>query len=374
MKVATLRHSRRDGWVFDGPGIDDPQLIIWFTAYQGAAPEPFDSLRQMFPQAAVAGCTTNGEIYRGEVMEGGSVAAAIRFDSTEVKAAFKVLETGADAHEAGAALAAELEGKGLKAVFVLADAFSFNGSELVNGLSAALPPEVIVAGGMAGDDGMLGRATRAGLDRAPCDGGVVALGFYGSALKVTNGVAGGWEPLGPSRCVTRAQGNVCYELDGRPALEVYEAFVGDAETNARLRHPFCIKPNADSDQDIIWEVVGIDRENQGVVFIGPVEEGSWAQLMRGADEGLVSGASEAARIATAGGPAADSLGLVVSCIGRKWVMGQRVGDETEAVQEIADAMPTIGFFSYGEVAPHAKTGVCTLHHASMSVTVLSEAA
>jgi hypothetical protein len=374
MKVAMLRHSREGGWRFDGPAVDDPQLVIWFTAYDGQGPQPFDALRAQFPGAQVAGCTTNGEIYRGEVMDGASVAAAIRFDSTEVKAAFRVLEPGADAREAGRKLAGELSGPGLKAVFVLADAFSFNGSDLVNGLSAALAPEVIVSGGMAGDDGTLGRATRAGLDRAPCDGGVVAIGFYGSALLVTNGVAGGWEPLGPSRLVTRARGNIVYELDGQPALDVYEAFVGNAETSARMRHPFCIKPDAASEQDVIWEVVGIDRENKGVVFIDAAPEGSWAQLMRGADDSLVRGAADAARIAVAGGASSDSLGLVVSCIGRKWVMGQRVGDETEAVQELAGATPTIGFFSYGEVAPHARTGVCTLHHASMSVTMLSEAA
>jgi hypothetical protein len=376
MKVATLRHSSAGGWTFDGPAVEDPQLIIWFTCYDGATPEPYDALRALFPKALVAGCTTNGEIYRGEVMDGGSVAAAIRFESTKVKAAFRRLEAGADARAAGRALAAELKGEGLKAVFALADAFSFNGSDLVNGLSSALPPDVVLSGGMAGDDGALGRATRAGLDCNPCDGGVVAIGFYGSALRVSNGVAGGWEPLGPSRRITRAQGQVCYELDGQPALDVYEAFVGNAGTTARLRHPFCIKPSADSEQDVIWEVVGVDRENKGLVFIDAVPEGSWAQVMRGADENLVKGAAEAARIATAdgSGSGADSLGLVVSCIGRKWVMGQRVGDETEAVQETTDAAPTIGFFSYGEVAPHAKTGVCTLHHASISVTMLSEAA
>ena len=373
MKVAMLRHGRDGGWRFDGPSVEDPQLVIWFTAFDAGEPA-YQALRGLFPKALVAGCTTNGEIYRGEVMEGASVAAAVRFDSTAVKAAFSVLEPGADARAAGRNLAAQLQGDGLKAVFVLADAFSFNGSELVHGLSAALPADVIVSGGMAGDDGALGRSTRAGLDRLPCDGGVVALGFYGSALRVTNGVAGGWEPLGPSRRVTRAQGNIAYELDGQPALDVYEAFVGNAETTARLRHPFCIKPDADSEQDVIWEVVGIDRENKGVVFIDAVPEGSWAQLMRGADDSLVKGAAEAARVAVADGPAPGSLGLVVSCIGRKWVMGQRVGDETEAVQEMAGTTPTIGFFSYGEVAPHARTGVCTLHHASMSVTMLSEAA
>ena len=349
--------------------------MIWFTSFdQSHSPELFEGLRALFPSAQVAGCTTNGEIFRGEVMDGSAVAAAIRFDKTEVRTAFRRLERNGDARAAGQSLAAELSGEGLKAVFVLADAFGFNGPDLVEGLSGALPKGVIVSGGMAGDDGRLSGGTRAGLDMTPCDGGVAAIGFYGQAVRFSHGVAGGWDPLGPCRHITRSAGQLLFELDGQPALDVYESFVGDGETTARMRHPFCIKPEADSEQDVIWEVVGIDRENKALVFIDTVPEGSWAQLMRGVDEHLVDGAAEAARIATAEPPVGEALGLVVSCIGRKWVMGQRVGDETEAVQEQTGSAPTIGFFSYGEVAPHARTGVCTLHHASMSVTMLSEAA
>jgi len=370
-----LCHSPGQGWRFDGPSMEDPQLVIWFAAYdQVKSTEVFDGLRGLFPKALVMGCTTNGEIYRGDVLDGASVAAAVRFDSAHVKGAFVRVEPQGDARAAGRMLAAQLKGAGLKGVFVLADAFGFNGADLVEGLAAELPPDVIVSGGMAGDGGALGSSTKAGLDQVPCDGGAAAIGFYGQTMRISHGVAGGWDALGPLRHITRAEGSVVYELDGQPALDVYERLVGDAETNARLRHPFCIKPEADSQQDVIWEVVGVDRQNKGIVFIDQVPQGSWGQIMRGVDDHLVDGAAEAARKAVAEKPAGDALGLVVSCIGRKWVMGQHVGDETEAVQEVAADAPTIGFFSYGEVAPHARTGVCTLHHASVSVTMLSEAA
>lgn len=370
-----LSHSPGGGWSFDGAPVEDPQLVICFMAFdQAASPAVFEQLHARFPAAQVAACTTNGEIYNGDVMDGASVAAALRFEATEVKTAFSLVERGGDAREAGRRLAQQLVGDGLKAVFLLADAFSFNGSDLVEGVSSALPPEVVVSGGMAGDGGALGNATKAGLNRSPCDGGAVAIGFYGPAVRIRHGVAGGWDELGPSRHITRAEGQIVYELDGEPALDVYERLVGDAGTNARLRHPFSIKPEADSQQDIVWEVVGIDREGKGIVFIDKVPQGSWGQILRGVDEHLVDGAAEAARRALCEPPQGDALGLVVSCIGRKWVMGQRVGDETEAVQDQAAGAPTIGFYSYGEVAPHARTGLCALHHASVAVTVLSEAA
>lgn len=369
-----LSHSRDGAWRFDGPPVEDAQLVLCFMAFaQADSPDAFEALRAMFPKAQIAACTTNGEILNGEVLDGVSVAAAIRFKSTEVRTAFEIVEPQADARQAGRRLARELACDGLKGVFVLADAFSFNGADLVEGLNSELPPGVSVSGGMAGDGGVLGPATKAGVNRPPCARGALAIGFYGPAVRIRHGVGGGWVPLGPSRHVTLAEGSVVYELDGQPALDVYERLVGDAASSARVRHPFCFKARADSEPDLVREVVGVDRERKGLVFIDPVPQNFWAQPMRGVDERLIEGAAQAARIALPDPSDSQALGLVVSCIGRKWVMGQRIGDETEAVQETA-GVPTIGFFSYGEVAPHARTGVSTLHHASVAVTMLSEAA
>ena len=375
MRVATLCYLERTGWVFAGETVEDPQLVIWFGAYaQARKPGVYEGLRERFPSALIAGCSTNGEIFGGDAMDDACVAAAVRFDGTRVKAAYAVLEPGADARAGGRKLAAELQGEALKGVYVLADAFSFNGADLVDGLIESLPEGVVVSGGMAGDDATLGSATLAGLDEAPRQGGALAIGFYGSRVRINHGVAGGWDALGPSRNVTRSEGHVVYELDGQPALEVYERLVGDAGTTARLRHPFAFKPDADSAQDVIREVVGIDRENHGVIFIDTVPQGCWGQILRGTDEHLVDGAALAARRAGMDKADDETLSLVVSCIGRKWVMGQRIGDETEAVQDESPTTPTIGFYSYGEIAPHERTGLCTLHHASVSVTLLSEAA
>jgi hypothetical protein len=221
---------------------------------------------------------------------------------------------------------------------------------------------------------MLGAATLAALDEVPRVGGVVAIGFYGAAVRFGQGVAGGWDALGPPRHITRSEGAVVFEFDGQPALDVYERLVGDASTNARLRHPFAFKAEVDSAQDVIREVVGVDKEARSITFIDQVPQGCWGQILRGVDERLVDGASLAARRAGMNDANGEALSLMVSCIGRKWVMGQRIGDETEAVQEESPGVATIGFYSYGEIAPHERTGRCTLHHASVSVTVLSEAA
>jgi len=313
MRVMTLCHQQDTGWTSQGDPLEDAQLVIWFGAFgQVRAPGVFEGLRTRFPKALIAGCSTNGEIYRGEVMDGSCVAAALRFDATAIRPAYAVVSLGEDVRAAGRQLAGSLCGDGLKAVYVLADAFSVNGAELVEGFIEGLPADVVLAGGMAGDNCTLGAATLAALDEAPRAGGVVAIGFYGEAVRIGQGVAGGWDALGPPRHVTRSEGAVVYEFDGQPALDVYERFVGDASTTARLRHPFAFKPEADSAQDVIREVVGVDKQAKSITFIDQVPQGCWGQILRGVDERLVDGASLAARRAGMNEAHGEALSLMVS--------------------------------------------------------------
>jgi hypothetical protein len=67
------------------------------------------------------------------------------------------------------------------------------------------------------------------------------------------------------------------------------------------------------------------------------------------------------------------VAILVSCIGRKLLLGQRIGDEAEAISEVfGRAIPTIGFYSYGEICHHHFTKKCNLHNQTMTVTVLYE--
>ncbi|MFM2056864.1 MAG: hypothetical protein RLY71_1249, partial [Pseudomonadota bacterium] len=114
---------------------------------------------------------------------------------------------------------------------------------------------------------------------------------------------------------------------------------------------------------------------------GDIPEGWSAQLMRGSHDRLIAGAEQAAKGALAGLPAAgasDTLALLVSCVGRRLLMGQRTADEVEAVQQAVQARlgeraRCIGFYSYGELAPRSASGVCELHNQTMTVTLLTEA-
>jgi len=90
-------------------------------------------------------------------------------------------------------------------------------------------------------------------------------------------------------------------------------------------------------------------------------------------DGIASGAQHAAEIAMENRKSPPQVALLVSCIGRKLVMNQRVEEEIEQVQEIIGKQTAItGFYSYGEMAPFNGQTACELHNQTMTLTLISE--
>jgi len=378
MRVATLTYALGGGWEFSGAAIAQPHVVLWFAAPSLARdPGVYESLRARFPDAMIAGCSTGGEIHNDEVLDGTAVAAAVRFDRTVVKG-FKIdVTANADASIAGREIAGALAAPDLQAVYLLSDGLMVNGAKLIQGLLTGLGPDVVITGGLAGD-GPDFLSTCVGLDGPPVPGVIAAVGFYGASLKASWGSAGGWDPFGPKRLITRAEANVLYELDGKPALELYKRYLGEAAEQlpgSALLFPLVVRPDPESSYDVVRTIVGVNEENQSLIFAGDIPQNWSAQLMRGVPDRLVDGALRAARQSGLkdNGAANDStLALIVSCIGRKLMMGQRISDEVEVIREECGSVPTIGFYSYGEICPHGFTGSCTLHNQTMTITVFRE--
>lgn len=368
MNVQTLRWQ--DGrWQTKATPLTSAELVLYFGAPAALAAGAPRQLRELYPAAQLVGCSTGGEIFEEEALDESIVAAAVQFAATSVKVACEPIAIGSESERVGAALASRLVAAGLRGVFVLSDGTRVNGSALVRGLRGGLPPGVVVTGGMAGD-GARFVSTVVGADAIPQVGQVVAVGFYGSALRIGHGSVGGWERFGPQRTITRAKENVLYEIDGEPALALYKRYLGkeaEALPGSALHFPLAIRRDG---AELVRTVLGIDEAEQSMTFAGDMPEGAAVQLMRGSMARLVSGARDAAAQAGSGG--ADTLAVLVSCIGRKLFLGQRVSDEVEAVASVLGPAVTMGFYSYGEFSPHAATGLCELHNQTMTITTFSE--
>jgi hypothetical protein len=354
---------------------EDAHLVLAFGATARIRDATlWNALRQQWPRAHIVGCSTAGEISGTVVLDDSVVATALCFERSRAAAVSVELNEVEGSRAAGRALASRLNAAGLRHVFVLSDGLGVNGSELVAGLTAGLPEEVAVTGGLSGD-GSRFHETLVGLDALPSSGQIVAIGLYGEALEVGFGSLGGWDPFGPERLITRARGAVLYELDGQPALELYKRYLGDYAAqlpSSGLLFPLAIR--RDDELGVVRTILSVDEQAHSLTFAGEMPEGAYARLMRANFDRLVDGAQGAARTcATAVGGKAADVAFLISCVGRKLVLQQRIEEEVEAVAEVLGPQPVLtGFYSYGEISPFTPSARCELHNQTMTITTLRE--
>jgi hypothetical protein len=375
MKTEQISFSPSTGWTppsaqFSGVR---PQLVLVFggrTLLETGT--GLEDLRRTFEGAEFVMASTSGEMIDTEIAEDTIVATAIAFDKTTVRTAATRVTQSADSYAAGRELALLLHADDLVHVFVLSDGALVNGTELARGFNEHLPAGALLTGGLAGDGERFER-TVVGLNETPVPGRVVAVGLYGTSLRVAFGSAGGWEPFGPQREVTRAEGNTLFELDGRSALTLYKDYLGDQAAElpgAALRFPLCLT-SPGSDHTVVRTILSIDETAQSMTFAGDVSVGARVRFMRASYEDLIDGAALAAEHTRR--DEAPELVICVSCVGRRIVLGQRSEEETEIVRSVLGPRPMLtGFYSYGELAPASSAVACQLHNQTMTITTLCE--
>ncbi|RVT87629.1 FIST signal transduction protein [Inhella crocodyli] len=355
----------------------------WVLVFGAIAPlRALDGpLKEAFPNALRTGCSTAGEISNDGVSDGSCVVTAIRWEGTRAVEASTVLQGMDDSHAAGVRLGAQLPREGLRAVWVLGQGVAVNGSALIQGMAESLGPEVPITGGLAGDAAAFSETWVLSSEGVHNDR-LVCVGLYGESLRFSHGSFGGWSPFGPARRVTRSENNVLFELDGEPALEVYKRYLGEHAKDlpaSGLLFPFAMLGSDHNDIGLIRTILGVDEAAGSLTLAGEIDPDGYLKLMHANTNALVSGAEAAAQAALemhrqGGAGSQTGLALLVSCVGRKLVMGGRVDEEVEAVADVFGQGAVItGFYSNGEISPFTGNLACKLHNQTMTITYLTEA-
>lgn len=353
----------------------DPDLLLVFSAIEllksVAAP-----LETLFPSAIRVGCSTAGEISRDGVSDETCVVTALRFDKSKVLESSTRLLGMADSQAAGKRLGEQLSKEGLRAVLVLGQGVAINGSALIAGMTEILGADIPITGGLAGDAAAFKETWV--LDKTGVHNDqLVCVGLYGEKLLFSHGSFGGWSPFGPARKVTRCENNVLFELDGEPALQVYQRYLGDHAKDlpaSGLLFPFAMLGSDHTEVGLIRTILGMDEQAGSLTLAGDIDPAGYLRLMHASTDDLVDGAEAAAQAAQQmfknDGP---GLALLVSCVGRKLVMGGRVDEEVEAVGEVfGQGAVLAGFYSNGEISPFTGNAECKLHNQTMTITYISE--
>lgn len=378
MQLEQRHWTAAHGWKPEPPGAlgESAQLVLAFGATSALKEPPLlETIRRAYPGASILGCSTAGEICGTRVSEGSLVAVAIHFEHTRLAGAQVQLSQVETSYQAGERLARSLDPAGLVHVLVLSDGLGVNGSDLVRGLTKHLPAQVVVTGGLAGD-GERFQETLVFWNDVPRPGIIAALGLYGSRLKVGYGSRGGWDPFGPERLITRSKGNVLYEMDGQSALELYKKYLGEHAAGlpaTGLLFPLSMRTRT-GEASVVRTILSVNEQDHSLTFAGDVPQGAYARLMKANFDRLIDGAIGAAQTShQAIGAVSPELAILISCVGRKLVLRQRIEEEVEGVRGVlGQATILTGFYSYGEISPFRPGARCELHNQTMTITTLRE--
>lgn len=355
--------------------LKNPLVLVFANRMLLQKDEVLQDIRNEFPYEHIVFGSTSGEIIHNNVFDNSIVVTAIDFQKStfQIKTA-NILDFEKDAKKLGETLYEKMPKEQLKHLFVLSEGSFVNGSSLIEGLEKNIKNAIPISGGMCGDDAKFEK-TLASYKENPKEGEVVLIGFYGETLEISFASFGGWSTFGPERIITKSEANILYEIDDQPALDLYKKYLGDKANRlpeASLLYPLNVTPKGKK-QPVVRTILGIDNENQSMTLAGDVPINSRVQLMMASVDAIAEGANEAAKLAMKNRKTPPQLALLVSCVGRKLVMNQRVEEEIERVQEVVGEQTAItGFYSYGEMAPFSNHTFCDLHNQTMTLTLISE--
>lgn len=377
MKKAQLKRSSKGTWDFIGNKqvLKEPLILVFGDRKVLEANPVCKELKEIYPKGHIVMGSACGQVSNNALEENNPIATAIEFEkSTFLIKTSNILDFEEDSYKAGKELMEQFPKEGLKHVIIISEGSFVNGSSLTEGIESENTEKALVTGGMCGDADRFEK-TLVSYNQEAKEGEIVAVGLYGESLEVSFSSSGGWTRFGPQRIVTKSKGNVLYELDGKPALDLYKMYLGDKSKelpSSALLYPLDVL-TSEEEQSIVRSVLGVDEAEKSIILAGDIKEQSKVHLMMSNVDNLAYASEKAIELANMGRTQKAEMVLFVSCIGRKLVLDQRVEEEMENVKNGVEKDTVLcGFYSYGEIVPFNGESKCKLHNQTITLTLLSE--
>jgi len=345
----------------DRLGVEKPAFVLLFASSKYNQELVFRTAReQLGADMPILGGSTAGEIGPSGPSQSASVVCMMVAGSG-ITARVKTIEAANEQPEEKArAIIASLVAEGIapELLCMVADGLAVNPNALLRGIQA-VAPALPVVGGSSGDDGQYKQTYQYGAS------GVLSksasfLALSGD-LRFAVGVRHGWNPISGPKKITKASGTVIHEIDGKPAIQLYEEFVGVAEAatlkektlaTLALSYPLGLK-DATSGEMLLRAPFYVDAAGS-ITCGGEVVEGSDVQLMMGSKEEAIEAARESARKAVSDLGTKPAAAVLFNCHVRDTLFASRdeAKKEIDAIQEVIGSdVPLVGFYTYAEQAP-----------------------
>ena len=376
MKIIQATKNGSEDWHYlqEKRQLHNPLVLVFGNRYLLEDENVIKNIRKEFSYENIVFASTSGEIFDGSIQDNSISVTVIELEkSTYIIERENISNFNMKPNLLGAALLKKLPKEKLKHLFVLADGL-LDGSKLIEGLQCNLKNTITITGGLCGDDARFEK-TLSSYNENPKIGEVVLIGLYGETLEVTYASAGGWFPFGPERKITRSKDNIIFEIDNKPALDVYKNHLAHRAVglpSAALSFPLNVTFEGNT-QAVVRTILGVDEFQKTLILAGDAPENSKVQLLMASIDAIIDGALCATQLAMNNRVKTAEIAILVSCIARKIVMNNRMGEETEYIKETLDASTaTIGFYSYGQIAPFYGNDYTNFHNQTMTVTLISE--
>jgi len=334
----------------------------------------YSKAKEQFPIANIVILSTSGHLSNDSMYIDHIVVNAIEFEKSEAK----TIEFQTDVLTSNPNCLDEyldfFENEKLQSIIVLSEGTFVNGTELIKIISNKVKRNIPVCGGLAGDMFRFEK-TIVGLNQNPTSGNIVLIGFYGDDICFKFGIKGGWRDFGPEREVTHSVKNTLYKIGDYNALDLYKEYLGEYAhelPGASLYFPLSIKYTPDS-EPLVRTVLSINEKEKSMTFAGDIPEGSLTKFMRSNSDDLLDACQVAVNDAVSDVNNSHFI-FVVSCVGRRVVLGNRQDEELDIIKANLPQNSLItGFYSYGEIAPNInKTFSCDLYNQSILITTIYE--
>ncbi len=366
-------------------GNNPPSLALVFASVSYDQQRLLSSLRSALPAGVkVVGCSDAGEITENGPEKKSIALMLLSVPTLKIYTAVAG-DIAADAEAAGRDIATQIQtqaGGRPKVFFMMPDGLVGDGAAIVKGVQSVFGSTYRFVGGSAGDD-FLFRKTYQYHGETVYSGTIVAVGIDGDIASGI-GVRHGWKAFGITHKVTKAKGNIVYEIDHLPAISIYEEYFGKENSDllkvgslARLSLTYPLGMQvADSPEWLIRDPLSVD-DNGAITCAAAIPQGAEIQIMLGGKEEAIAAAEQAASQAMSElGAHVPKAIINFNCIARSRLFGLHASDETQAIiNAIGPGTPLLGFYTYGEQAPlgdQMKSCQTGFHNETAVILVLGE--
>lgn len=350
-----------------------PSKVIFSIYAENANRDQIETVTKVIetemPDALYMGCSTNGGILEGNLSEASLsiVCTVCEYPSTQIQIlqyplsednALNVIEELKDNLE---------KNPWVKAVELLATIRGMSMTPFCDACQEINPNIQIYGGGAFNIDINNDSACVFSSEKGYSEKGVIFMLCGGNDLHVYTTHITGWKPLGREFLVTKANGSILYELDGKPAYDAYYRYLNIPNNEHfffnTLEFPFFYKHHGIN----ILRAPIKSNEDGSLVMTSNVEENVYARMAYGDPWTILNSVRQDGKKIALFQP---EIIKVFSCAARRTFWGNKeVGKETMPLQGVA---PTSGFYTSGEFLRHDK--ILIQHNVTLVVAAMREGA